>query len=112
MSGGNIFVYEQLMEQKMALQQLMMRQQQMQMRQMQQAARKGAGRAAAPASIRQNGAVANDQQGGTLPPRRKRKTPATAGINASAGNTRKKVGPSSNSESEATPKFGVAFPAP
>jgi hypothetical protein len=114
MSGGNIFVYEQLMEQKMMLQQqkLMMRQQQMQMRQMQQAARKGAGRAAAPAAIRQNGAVANDQQGGTLPPRRKRKTPATAGINASAGSTRKKVGPTSNPDSVATPKSGAASPAP
>src|SRR5271157_3294797 len=62
MSGGNIFVYQQLIEQKMMLRQqkLMMRQQQLQMRQIQQAARKGAGRAAAPAAIRQNGTVAND----------------------------------------------------
>jgi hypothetical protein len=113
MSGGNIFVYEQLVEQKMMLQQqkLMMRQQQMQMRQMQQATRKRAGRAAVPAAIRQNGVGANDQQGGALPPRRKRKTPATAGINASAGSTRKKGGPTSNSDS-ATPKSGAASPAP
>jgi hypothetical protein len=114
MSGGNIFVYEQLMEQKMMLQQqkLMMRQQQMQTRQMQQAARKGAGRAAAPAAMRQNGGGANVQQGGTLPPRRKRKTPATAGINAGAGSTRKQVGPTSNPDSAATLKSGAASPAP
>jgi hypothetical protein len=45
MSDGNIFVYEQLVEQKMMLQQqkLMMRQQQTLMRQMQQGARNGAG---------------------------------------------------------------------
>jgi len=117
MSGGNIFVYEQLVEQKTMLQQqkLMMRQQRQQqtlMRQMQQGARQGAGRAAAPAAIRQNGAGANDQQGGALPPRRKRKTPATAGINASTGSTRKKGGPTSNSDSAPTPTSGAASPAP
>jgi len=113
MSGGNIFVYEQLVEQKMMLQQqkLMMRQQQMQMRQVQQAARKGAGRAAAPAAIRQDGAGANNQQGGTLPPRRKKKTPAIAGINASSGSTRTQVGPISNPDSAATPKSKAASPA-
>ena len=110
MSGGNIFVYEQLVEQKMMQQQrLMMRQQQMQMRQMQQATRKRAGRAAAQAAIRQNGAGADDQQGGALPPRRERKTPATAGINASADSTRQKGGPTSNSDS-ATPKSGRLLP--
>ena len=109
MSGGNIFVYEQLVEQKMMQQQrLMMRQQQMQMRQMQQATRKRAGRAAAQAAIRANGRR-NDQQGGALPPRRERKTPATAGINASADSTRQKGGPTSNSDS-ATPKSGRLLP--
>lgn len=78
MSGGNIFAYEQLVEQKMLQQQkLMMRQQRQQqtlMRQMQQGARNGAGR-------------------------------------APADSTRKKGGPTSNSDS-ATPKSGVASPAP
>ena len=43
MSGGNIFVYQQLMEEKMLLrqQQMMLKQQQMMTRQMQQNARKG-----------------------------------------------------------------------
>ena len=78
MSGGNIFAYEQLVEQKMLQQQkLMMRQQRQQqtlMRQMQQGARNGAGR-------------------------------------APADSTRKKGGPTSNFDS-ATPKSGVASPAP
>ncbi len=47
MSGGNIFVYEQLMEQKMMLQMLMMRQQ----TQTQQATRRKVQRVAEPAAI-------------------------------------------------------------
>jgi len=113
MSGGNIFVYQQLLEQKLMLRQqkLMMKQQQMQMRQMQLAARKGAGRAAAQAAIQQNGAGANNQQDGALPLRRKRKTPATAGVNASSGSTRKQVGPISSPDSAPTTKSGAAAPA-
>ena len=117
MSGGNIFVYEQLVQQKIMLQRqkLMLRQQRQQqalMRQMQQGARRGAGRAAAQAAIRQNGAVANGQQAATLPARRKRKTPATVGANATAAGSPKTAGPASNSDPAPTPNSGSASPAP
>ena len=113
MSGGNIFVYQQLVQQKIMMQQqrLMVRQQQLQMRQLQQAASKGAGRAAAQRAIRQNGAVANNQQGAMVPPRRMKKTPATAGVNAGAGSTRRQVGSNSNPHSATTPKSKSATPA-
>ncbi len=70
MSGGNIFVYEQLMEQKMMLQMLMMR----------QAAADAAGNQEKGSASRragrdrQNGAGANNLQNGTLPARRTKKT--------------------------------------
>jgi len=113
MSGGNIFVYQQLMEQKMMLQQqrLIVKQQQMQKRQVQQAARRGAGRAAAGAAIGQNGGAANNQQNGALPPRGKKKTPATAGVNAGSGSTLRQVRPISNPDPATTPKSRAATPA-
>lgn len=117
MSGGNIFVYQQLMEQKMMLQQqrLAMRQQAQQqklMRQMQQGARKGAGRAGAQAANNQNNAGANNPQNGASSARRKRKAPTTAGDHASAAGTRKQGKATSDANSPTTPKSESSSPAP
>jgi hypothetical protein len=117
MSGGNIFVYQQLMEQKMMLQQqrLMMRQQIQQqklMRQRQQGVRNDAGRDGAEAAINQNGAGANNLQNGNLSARRRRKAPGTAGANAPAAATRRQVGATTNADSEPASKSGSGTPAP
>lgn len=107
MSGGNIFVYQQLVQQKMMLQQqrAMLRQQRQQQaltRQMKPGSRKAGGRAAAQAGIGQNaGGVAN-QQRAAAPAQRKRTKPAADGFNAATSSTRNRgntqSGSSSNSE--------------
>ncbi len=101
MSGGNIFVYEQLMEQKMMLQMLMMR----------QAAADAAGNQEKGSASRragrdrQNGAGANNLQNGTLPARRTKKTlPTPQTSTAAAASTLKK--------SEATPPLPRKPPRP
>lgn len=117
MSGGNIFVYQQLIEQKMMLrqQQLMMRQQLQQqklMRQQQQGARKGAGRTAAQAAINQNGAGVNNLQNGNLAARRKRKTLPNTGVNAAPASNRQIGKATSDTDSAPTSKSDSATPAP
>lgn len=114
MSGGNLFVYEQIMEEKMMLQQqkLMMRQQQQMLRQTRQAARKKAQRAAEPAAIRQNGAGANDTQSGTLPARRRKKSLTTPRANAPAASSQKKSGATSTPASAPSSKPSTTSSAP
>jgi hypothetical protein len=116
MSGGNLFVYEQIMEEKMMLQQqkLMMRQQQQQMlRQTQQAARKKAQRAAEPVAISgQYGAGANDPQSGTLPARRRKKSLTTPRANAPAASSQKKSGATSTPASAPSSKPSTTSSAP
>ncbi len=75
MSGGNIFVYQQIMEQKMLLrqQQMMMKQQQMMTKQIQQNARKGARSSPSVNAGNAKGVAGNGQQAATPPAGRGKK---------------------------------------
>jgi len=105
MSGGNIFVYQQLMDQKMLLrqQQMVMRQQQRMMKQAQQNTRKGtrsAHSARAGNLNGPNGLAPNGQQAPARPARRGKKpqADATQAPAAKAGRA-----PSSPSASKVSP---------
>ena len=86
MSGGNIFVYQQLMEEKLALrqQQIMARQNQLMIRQNQQKARKGSRSGPSANAGKKNGFAAAEKQAADTQPARRSKKSKAATAQASA----------------------------